>query len=262
MVLTAPVAEGNRVYAGNASGIFYALDATNGKILWSFRAKGMIDCVPCTDAEGIYFGSYDHNFYKISREGKVLWQLQTGMYVTGGCSIYKDLVLTASWDTNVYAIRRDSGQPVWKHPTGEYSYGEPIVVHDAAFYSSHQRLYGFDAATGKLHFELKVPYSQNVASYENFLFTNESGLTKRGLDGKLLGNVPFASFPNFKPSAAPPYIVIAKTTKELSGFDPKTLEEKWKFKADDQFWCEGVAKDGVYYVGNANGYVYALKLPA
>jgi outer membrane protein assembly factor BamB len=261
MVLTTPVVNGNRVYAGTASGNVFALDVSNGKVLWNFKAGGMIDCVPCSDSGGFYFGSYDYYFYKLSYEGNLLWKLRTGMYVTGGCTIYKDLVLTASWDTNVYGIQRDSGEPVWKHPTGEFSYGAPIVVQDSAFYSSHERLYGFDAATGKLHFELKTPYSQNVTYYQNAIYTNEHGLTRRALNGKWLSNSPFQSFPNFKPSAAPPYIVISKTTRELSGFDPDTLEEKWRFKADDQFWCEGVEQEGIYYIGNANGYVYALKLP-
>jgi outer membrane protein assembly factor BamB len=262
IVFSAPFADRDRVITGTEEGNIFGLDSKDGKVLWKFHTGAVVDYVPCSDAEGAYFGSYDGNFYKLSREGKLLWTVKTGFFVTASCEIYKDMVFISSWDKNVYGIRRDTGDVVWKYGTGEYAYGGPIVVGNSVYYSSHSDFFGFDAETGKLRFHLKAPYSQNVASDGIALFTNESGLTKRGLDGKLLGIASFKAFPQFKPSFVPPFIIASTTTRELIGFSTNTLEEKWRFKADDQFWDQGVAHQGIYYIGNENGYVYALKLPA
>jgi len=261
-VMVTPVAEGARIYTGTAAGNFVAVDASSGKKLWNFHTGGMLEYDPCVDSEGIYFGSYDGNLYKINRQGELIWAMKTPFYLTSSCAFYKDLVLTSSWDNNVYGIRRDSGQVVWKYSTGEFSYGGPVVDGDSAFYVSHDRFYRFDAATGELQFKEKAAYAHHVSEYQDELFTTENGITKRSLDGKVIKNFPFRSFPEFRPSIVPPYVIAAGNGGDLYGFTTNTLEKKWKFHAGDLFWSPGIEHNGVYYVGNGDGYVYALKLPS
>ena len=260
-VLVTPLVEGNRIYTGSAAGDFFGIDANNGKILWKFHTGGMLEYNPCSDEQGIYFGSYDGKLYKINRQGQLIWAFSTTMYMTSSCAFYKDLVITSSWDYNVYGIRRDNGTVVWKFNTGEYSYGTPIVVGNSGYYVSHDHFYGFHPDTGKLFYQDKIIYAAHVMAYRNELFTPENGLTKRSLDGKVIRNLSFTPYSVFCPAIAGSYVVMADTDNNLVGATPDTLEIKWKFHAKDLFACPGVERKGIYYIGNTDGNVYALRLP-
>ena len=37
--------------------------------------KGIVKCTPLVTADSIYFGSYDHNFYKLDRTGAYQWKI-------------------------------------------------------------------------------------------------------------------------------------------------------------------------------------------
>jgi outer membrane protein assembly factor BamB len=260
-VFVTPVVEGNKIYTGTAAGDFFAIDANHGKVLWKFHASAILEYDPCKDAQGIYFGSYDGKLYKIDRNGKLIWQFSTSFYMTSSCVVYKDLVITSAWDQNVYGINKETGKEVWKFNTREYSYGAPIVVGDSGYYATHFRLYGFHPETGKLIYQNKINYASHVLAYRNSLFTPESGLTKRSLDGKFIKNLKFISYSQFCPAVAGANVVLSDTENHLIAVSPDTLEIKWKFRAKDLFACPGVEQNGIYYIGNTDGNVYAIRLP-
>jgi outer membrane protein assembly factor BamB len=260
-VLVTPLAEQNRIYTGTAAGDFFGIDANNGKILWKFHTGGMLEYDPCSDEQGIYFGSYDGKLYKINRQGQLLWAFATPFYMSSSCAFYKDLVITSSWDHYVYGISRVNGKEVWKFDTGEYSYGAPIVVGNSGYYVSHDHFYGFHPDTGKLFFQGKIGYAAHVMAYRNELFIPENGLTKRSLDGKITKNLSFKPYSQFCPAIAGSFVVMADTDDSLIGASPDTLEIKWKFHGKDLFACPGVEHKGIYYIGNTDGNVYALRLP-
>jgi len=76
--LTQPVAAGNRVYvAAIDAHTVYALDADEGKQLWSFTADGRIDSPPTVYRGAVIFGSADGWVYCLSAEnGQLVWRFQ------------------------------------------------------------------------------------------------------------------------------------------------------------------------------------------
>ena len=259
-ILMTPLVEGESIYIGSASGYFYHLIGKDGTAQWNFKTDGMLDFDPCMDSEGIYFGSYDGNFYKISRQGKKLWAFNTSNVFTSSCTFHKDLILTTGWDTNVYALRRNSGEVLWKHSTNQYNYGNGVVVGDSVFYGTHDVFYRFNVETGKLIFQKKASYNTHVLGLQNFIFTQENGLTKRSLDGEVIKNVPLKSHPEFAPTVVKDYIVTADIGHNLYGISTE-LEILWKFSAKGDFYSAGALQDGIYYIGNRDANVYALRLP-
>src|SRR3979490_1676391 len=46
---------------------------------WSFTTGAGLFITPVVDGNGmVYFGSADHNFYALTRRGRLCWKLQTG----------------------------------------------------------------------------------------------------------------------------------------------------------------------------------------
>ena len=260
-ILMPPHVEGQNIYIGNAAGYLFQVKAEDGSTGWRFDTKGTLQFTVCSDDEGMYVGSEGGGFYKLDRSGKMLWKFQTRQKLTSSCLFYKDLVLTTSWDTNLYALKRDTGELVWKYSTGKLNYGNGIIVGDSYYYATHNAMYKFDPSSGKLLYKKKIDYNTFLLPYGNFLITQENGLTKRSLDGDFLGNLKFRSFAEFAPVQVENTILSADTTNSLVGISPD-LKMKWKFRAGQLFWSPGVFYNGSYYIGNRDGHVYALKLPS
>ncbi len=258
-ILSKPLIDSGRIYVGNASGYFFCLDASTGSIQWRFQGGGLIHYNACSDSDAVYFGGQDNHFYKISKSGQKLWDYKTTLYFWGECSFYSNLVITASWDTNVYGLDRATGQVVWKTPTGQYNYGIPEVFKDRVYFATHNDLYSLNAATGKIITHHRVPYLDFVIASGGYLWTADEGLTKRTLDGDALGAVKFTTQSNARPAASENLIVVSGVNR-LHGVSTD-LKILWEFKAEESFWSPGVFRNNIYYVGNRGSYVYALRLP-
>ena len=65
-VQSAPVVNHGVLYFGSLDTYVYALNATTGAGLWSYKTGLYVSCVPAVDDEGtVYVGSYDHSFYAL-----------------------------------------------------------------------------------------------------------------------------------------------------------------------------------------------------
>ncbi|MBA2298220.1 MAG: PQQ-binding-like beta-propeller repeat protein, partial [Actinobacteria bacterium] len=70
-----------KVYAGSYSGRFVALDAATGDTVWSFRANGQISGSPTVIDGVVYFATLEERTYALdARNGKVLWTYDDGKY--------------------------------------------------------------------------------------------------------------------------------------------------------------------------------------
>jgi outer membrane protein assembly factor BamB len=61
------------------------------------------------------------------------------------------LVYVGSWDGNLYAIDRASGEPEWTFETGDKIDSSPAIAGDGVYVSSTDgHLYGLDTTSGEL----------------------------------------------------------------------------------------------------------------
>ena len=258
-ILSKPLINSGLIYVGNSSGYFFCLDASSGSIRWRFQGGGLIHYNACSDSDGVYFGGQDGHFYKISKNGEKLWDYKTKLYFWGECAFYNNLIITTSWDTNVYGFDRASGQVVWKTSSGLYNYGSPELYKDTVYFATHTNLYSLNAATGQVLTHHNVAYLDFAVVSAGYLWTAETGLTKRKLNGEVVGTVNFRSMSTAKPAVGDGLIIVSGL-KKLYGVSPD-LKILWEFKAEESFWSPGVFRNNIYYVGNRGSYVYALRLP-
>lgn len=258
LAIGTPLVKDNLIYIGGGKGDLFCFDFS-GNMKWKFHTGNSIRYKPCADSSGIYFGSRDYNFYKIDYNGNQLWSYKTKYYIWGTCSFYKDLVFTSAWDFNLYALDRTTGSVKWKNSAGVQIYGSPAVLNDTVYYATHSKIRRFDAATGKMLNQAQTTYLDEVFPWNGYLWTNESGLHKRKLDGTEIGSLTFSAYSGFKPTTNGKYLILGGSDS-IYGVTPD-LKILWRFKTDDDFWTSGVSAGGVYYVGSRGGIVYALQIP-
>jgi eukaryotic-like serine/threonine-protein kinase len=239
----------------------YSLNPKNGSIAWRYSTNDLIEYDPCGDGKSLYFGSNDGNFYKLDLKGNLLWKFTSGNRFWGDCKLYNDVVITTSWDTHCYGLDRATGVPKWKVSSDEYNYGGADITGGTVIFASHYVLFTIKADNGKVLSKTKTGYLHYAIPFQGFIWTTDDGnLNKRTMDGKLLTGIKFNAAPEFRPVTSNNFLIIGDTTNGLNAIstDLKTI---WKYKAKDAFWAPGVLHNGIYYTGNRDAHVYALKIP-
>jgi outer membrane protein assembly factor BamB len=74
-----PVVFGDLVYVGSLDNKFYALNASNGAVVWNFTTGGNVLSPAAVGGGLVYFGSEDFNVYALNAlTGEYVWSFKTG----------------------------------------------------------------------------------------------------------------------------------------------------------------------------------------
>ena len=133
-----PATDDDRVYFGSDTGLFRALDAATGELVWDFQVKTRhhknIWSAPALHAGRVYFGGYDGNVYCLdAATGQEIWRNIGAEWVGSSPCIAADLNLlfiglefgVEGRRGAVAAISLDSGETVWSQVTKRYTHASP-----------------------------------------------------------------------------------------------------------------------------------------
>ena len=153
---------GNVVGIGQKDGLYWALDADNGKPLWKTQAgpggsSGGIQWGTATDGTRIYVASAnsDGKPYTLvpsgetitwgawsaldTRTGKILWQTAdpvSGATDTGAVSVANGVMYAGSNSGRMYALDTLSGKILWEFDSGGSVIDGPSIVDGSVFWGS------------------------------------------------------------------------------------------------------------------------------
>jgi outer membrane protein assembly factor BamB/orotate phosphoribosyltransferase len=161
-----PATDGERVYFGSDSGIFWCLDAATGKILWGNHVESdghkNIWSAPALNNGKVYFGAYDGNVYCLDGEtGAEIWRFSGADWVGSSPALAPEIGLLfiglefAVEDKrgSIVALDLDTGEKVWEHKTKRYTHASPAYWKErglVACGSNDNEMFLFEAITGKL----------------------------------------------------------------------------------------------------------------
>lgn len=117
-VWSGPALAGDRLYFGDLSGNFYAVNATNGSILWQLSPQqldGPIVGTPLVLEETIYFNTDSGTIYAVSTQGAIRWSQIIGgsLYTSPVAAGDKILVAPIRTEPVLIALSRD-GAILWR----------------------------------------------------------------------------------------------------------------------------------------------------
>ena len=135
-------------------------------IKWEFHTGDKVSASPVTDNNTVYIGSENGIFFALdANNGKKLWQYKTRGYILGKATIHNDLVFFESSNV-FYALDKATGEERWKYDLDWDIWGYKIdhwddirssaIVYDDVFYigTSLGTIIGLDAKTGEAVFTL------------------------------------------------------------------------------------------------------------
>jgi outer membrane protein assembly factor BamB len=147
---SSPAIVGGVAYVGSDDGNVYAVNATTGAVLWTFRTGGAVDSSPAVAGGVVYIGSNDATVYALNAStGAKVWSFTTGSKVTASPLVANGIVYVGSRDGVLYALRASGGTVAWKTSKIWTMWNGPALANGVLYVETDQsKLFAFDAATG------------------------------------------------------------------------------------------------------------------
>ncbi len=214
------------VYVSSDDNNVYALQASNGALLWSYPVAEASS--PAVANGVVYVGSYDHSVYALdARTGVKLWNYITDGVVFSSPTVANGTVYVDSLDSNVYALNASTGALLWKYTTtpGQYVNTSPAVADGAVYVGGGDgNVYAFNASNGHLLWQ----YTTDWYVYSSPAVANGVVYVGSCCNGIV-------------------YALNARTGSPL-----------WSYTTGDNVDSSPAVANGVVYIGSHNGNVYAL----
>lgn len=256
----APVIVDGVVYASVAEGTIYALQASDGTLLW----RSTIDLGPDVPSflGPIVFASptiVDKAVYVApavnaplkpcvyafqTEDGTLLWKAPLDSSTTLPLNIV-DGVIYLCTHSSCLALRESSGSSLWQYETGGWIRSSPVVVDGVICISLSTFRHAFSGS------------GQISQWHEAFICTLQA------TDGSLLwqqqlGSDTGAANPT-SPVAANKVIYAGTDDGYISALQASDGALLWRYKTGGTWLSSPTVADGMLYVGANDGYVYALR---
>lgn len=270
------------VYVGSWDNKLHAISANTGSVLWTFSTGSLVYSSPAVADDGsIYFGGSDGFLYGLSSNGTLLWDVFLEGEIDSSVAIGPSgNLFVASSEGIVYSLDKTLGQELWSFevPTEPGAVGRETQITSSCmldgkgalyFGSNNYYVYALDVSDGSLlwNYEtggivdasptLSIDGNILVSSYDEYLYS----LSR---DGNLIWKTNIGA--NYYTSA----VVDEIGRIYVSSFINETLSYLNLLSSDgtilQQIGFTGIidssvalSPDGILYVGNNDGKLYAYK---
>jgi len=136
------------------SGSFY-MKNESVRVLWRKYTKSASRSMPVCDSNMVFVGTFDGRLlaYNASN-GRLLWTFKTGYAITGDALPAENKILTGSSDGNLYCLDKSKGKLLWKFPAGDPIFSSPVTDGTSIYFgSSTGAFYSVSLSSGKLNWK-------------------------------------------------------------------------------------------------------------
>ena len=155
------------LYFGSWDGKVYAVNARNGRLVWSYRTDDRITSSAAYGNKTIYIGVDSGRVYALAaRTGKLRWRsssftrLGRREYFYATPTLGYGRVFIGNTDGIVYAFGATTGRTLWAQRAGTYVYTAAAVWRKTVYVGTFDGwVVAFDAATGRKRWRYDAPGS-------------------------------------------------------------------------------------------------------
>lgn len=194
------------------------------------------------------------------------WTFKTEDEIRSSPTTMNDLAYVGSYDTNIWAVKADTGEFVWKFPTNGGIASSPIP--DAGnrtllFGSEDGTFYSVDSQKGRLSWKYatkdRIRGTARLA-HDHVFFGSDDGrlYALNAANGRFLWAYDTGGPVRSRPWITDDQIIVGSDTGEIIGV---TLsgQRKWSFRTKRAIISSPVVdKDNMCYIGSQDNFLYAL----
>jgi len=276
-LISYPLIADGRVYvtvkvAPGQGTILYALNATDGAILWSFALGGSSQWSAACYENGRVFAVNGSGFLRAfdGATGNVIWGVQMpGQFSFDGPPTVDQGVIYLSGAGSggtVYAVNANTGAVIWTSSVMNGGTNSPAVTSDGIYVSyACPNVYKLNPATGAKIWHYAPGCSggggKTAALYNGRLYVRDSSDTIHDSQtGSIIGTFNAKNTPAFSGNRGfflngPRFFGSFGT---LEARDVNTQALLWSFAGDGQLQSAVLVVNDYVYVGSASGKLYAV----
>lgn len=248
----------------------FALNATDGSILWSFSLAGTFSWSAACYENGHVFALNSNGRLRAfdGQTGNLIWSRQLGSpssMFDAPPTVFEG-VIYVSGALNVYAVSADSGAVLWTSPVVNGDTSSPAVTNDGVYVSySCPNVYRLDPATGAKIWQYTPGCSggggRTPALYDGRLYVRDfSDIIFDSQTGAIIGGFNAKNTPGFSGNRG--FFLNGPHSFEtygvLEAYDVNTQEFLWGFFGDGFLQSSVLVVNDYVYVGSATGNLYAV----
>lgn len=218
----------------------------------------------------VYIGDIDGMFYCVNAaDGKLLWSLETGAEINAGATFFEGNVLVASQDGSLYCLNAESGEERWTYTTGDMIQCSPSIADGHAFVAGcDSLLHVVNLSTGKADgdkVQLESQTCSTPAIAGDFVFFGTEGGVVLGVNwrekkvGWQYESQRGSSFRS-SPAVSEGLVVIGARDRQVHGIDAKTGDEAWTFSTGGEVDSSPVIVGNRVFIGSGDSRLYGLDL--
>lgn len=179
------------LYFGASDGQFYAVNSTDGKMLWTYPLKAEGLGKPTISGDAVYVLGGNNIAHALEpKTGKLIWTYNrrdaSNLSIRGGSqpAVSGDLVYFGFSDGALVALNRTSGNVVWEANLNQNKRfkdvdAAPIIDGDVIYISSYDgKLYSLNKADGKINWSIdEGGYEAVLVAGKTLFLSSTSGKT-------------------------------------------------------------------------------------
>ncbi len=253
------------VYAGTDDGAVFALDATTGSKLWTYRTHGPITSRLVVIGTTIYVTSGDGTIYALDfRDGSMLWSYQTNSPITSSPVIAGSTLYFGSTSGTLYALDMHNGRLIWSYPAGGPIDASPAVANNTVFVpSARGTIDALDVPTGDLlwRFTADEAVETTPTVVDNRVYAGSDGGSVYALNarnGQRLWSFSTGGRIRSSPVEANGIIYMGSDDDNVYAINAQSGAQIWSYPTGGAIDDAAAVARGIVYVGSMDGVVYAL----
>ena len=274
----APVVFNQRLYIADADGDLMALDATNGKEIWSIDTDANITGGPGYGENTVLIGTSEARTIAYSAEdGSELWRKKVSSEILSAPQKAENTVVVRTGDGKIFGLSGNTGKRLWIYDRTVPSLtlrgtGTPVIDNGLVIAGfDGGKMAALEVKTGKLVWEASVATARGRSELERMVDIDSSPLVVDGViyiatfqghlsamqaeTGRVLWDQDISSYAGFDADAQNIYVTNEKS--HIQAFDRFTSTELWEQDKLHLRAATGPASVGDYIVvGDFEGYLH------
>lgn len=240
------------------------------RLRYGAQSAAIAVATPNKPATGPQDGPKETNFFDdMAATGTIQakWQFTTEDEIRSTPASYKNLAFIGSYDTNVWALKLDTGEFVWKFPTRGGIAASPVVDTEnrlVLFGSEDYSFTAVDANAGRINWMYptkdKVRGTARVAHGHVFFGSDDGRLYALvAANGRYLWEYDTGAPVRSRPYVTNEIVIVGSDSGEIVGLE-LSGKRKWSYRTKRAVTSSPYVDmlEGICYVGSMDGYLYAI----
>ena len=273
-----PAVAQERVFVANQKGVFLAIGAERGRVLWRQDFRSCIASGPAVVGDLVY--QTVMNRIPCEREnrtaqrgfvvamatstGRVRWRFDDGV-VESSPVVVGGLVYVGSWNHKVYALDARTGKVRWDYDTGEEVDSSAAYANGTIYIGGNDgHVFALDARTGKLRWRAssfsrfggrEYFYATPAVAYGRVYIGNTDGTLYAfgARSGKLLWAQQAGTYVYTAAAVYRNRVYVGSYDGYFSAFDAATGDRVWRWQAPGAIHGAPTVMAGLVYFSTTRG---------